>query len=289
MHLRSTPTIVAIAAIAALVVVSCKPDDHLGAASDASTDAVSDACAILFGTPTDQTGLTLDRCRPRCACGGDVFSPPAYDDAFAQSLIDDWKLEAPYPELTSDPYAAPAPSGDPPETVCAMIPKGTAGTKPRPYALATFATADEATKAGGKVTHFGRCGVCSTLADLAVYMRNVDLTAPVRSCGLETGGDGGISADVACLQKLGFTLPCAQVWAYNTSNTRKQCLVVCLKNLDQPYNLDDGTLNPCLSCDEVQSGPVFKAIAGRTRRNTGLPNAICRPCSEVRAVVHAYE
>lgn len=63
---------------------------------------------------------------------------------------------------------------------------------------------------------------------------------------------------------------------------------ICLANLDQPYNLEDGTLNPCIQCDEDESGPVFKAVAGRTRRNSGLPNAICRPCSEVRPLVHAY-
>jgi len=55
-----------------------------------------------------------------------------------------------------------------------------------------------------------------------------------------------------------------------------------------PYHLPDGRLNDCLLCDEVQSGPVFKAVAGRTRRNSGLPNALCRPCSEVRPLVHAY-
>jgi hypothetical protein len=39
---------------------------------------------------------------------------------------------------------------------------------------------------------------------------------------------------------------------------------------------------------EVQSGPVFKAVAGRTRRNSGLPNALCRPCSEVTPLEHSY-
>ena len=58
--------------------------------------------------------------------------------------------------------------------------------------------------------------------------------------------------------------------------------------LDSPYHLPDGRLNPCLVCDEEKSGPVFKAVAGRTRRNSGLPNAMCRPCAEANPVVHAY-
>jgi hypothetical protein len=37
------------------------------------------------------------------------------------------------------------------------------------------------------------------------------------------------------------------------------------------------------------SGPVFKAVAGRTRRNTGIASALCRPCSEVRPLLHDYK
>jgi hypothetical protein len=137
------------------------------------------------------------------------------------------------------------------------------------------------------VTHFGHCGVCSTLANLAGYMRNGDLTAPVRACGLETSADGG-DADVGCLQQLGFDLPCAQIWAYDTANTRSQCLTPCLANITAPYNEPDGSINACLQCDEVESGPVFQSVAGRDRRNSGIPNAICRPCSEVQPLVHQY-
>lgn len=97
-----------------------------------------------------------------------------------------------------------------------------------------------ALEAGAKPTHFGRCGLCSTLADLAVYIEVEDLTEPVRSCGLA--------------------------------------------HLRGP---PEAHLE-CLRCDEEQSGDVFKAIAGRTRRNTGLPNAICRPCSEARPLIHDY-
>jgi hypothetical protein len=150
----------------------------------------------------------------------------------------------------------------------------------------TFPSTAAALAAGARVTHYGHCGVCSTLANLAVYMRNQDLTAPVRACAFATsdGGDG----DLVCLMQLGFDLPCAQIWAFNTANTRNQCLQTCLAAVGEPYNEADGSLNACLQCDEDKSGPVFKAVAGRTRRNSGLPNAICRPCSEVQPLVHAY-
>ena len=248
--------------------------------------AGTDSCSILFGNPNDSTGLGPDQCQPQCACGADVFVPPTYDDAFTQALIDGWQLAVPYPPLTSDPYEAGAPPDDPPGTVCGVLEQPGGGT-PTPYTLVTYPSGDAATAAGAKVTHFGHCGVCSTLANLAVYMRNNDLVGPVRSCGVQSSTDGG-NADVSCLMQLGFDLPCAQAWAYDTANTRSVCLSPCLANLTTGYNEPDGALNPCIQCDEDQSGPVFKAVAGRTRRNSGIPNSICRPCSEVQPLVHAY-
>jgi hypothetical protein len=251
-------------------------------------DAGEDSCAVLFGSPNAQTGLGPDQCQPQCVCGADVFVPPTYGAAFVQSLIDDWQLATPYPPLAADPYDAGAPPpDDPPATVCAVLPQSDAGAPPSLYTLVTYASQEEAVAAGAKVTHFGHCGVCSTLGNLAVYMRNDDLVAPVRSCGVETSVDGG-NADVGCLMQLGFDLPCAQAWAYDTANTRSVCLATCLANITAPYNEPDGALDPCIQCDEDESGPVFKAVAGRTRRNSGIPNAICRPCSEVQPLVHAY-
>ena len=87
---------------------------------------------------------------------------------------------------------------------------------------------------------------------------------------------------------LGFTEPCAQIWYFNTLHTRERCLAPCVAALDEPYHLPDGSLNECILCDEVQSGPVFKAVAGRTRRNSGVASALCRPCREVRPIVHRY-
>jgi hypothetical protein len=272
--------------LAVPLAAACKSGDPAASPADAGAAAV-DSCGVLFGNPNPLSGLDSTQCQPRCACRDAPFEPPAYDAAFIQSLVDDWALVTPYPPLTSDPYAGPPPTADPDGTVCAVVAQGDAGAKPRPYALVTFPSEDAARAAGGSVTHFGRCGLCSTLANLAVYMRENDLTAPVRACGLEPNEDGG-NADVDCLTKLGFDLPCAQIWAYDTAHTRDACIGTCFAHAGDPYNQPDGALNPCIECDEVQSGPVFKAVAGRTRRNSGLPNAICRPCSEVQALVHDY-
>jgi hypothetical protein len=255
-------------------------------ACSGSTPAAADGCTALFGQPVPATGLTSEQCGPRCACGGTSWTPPSYDAAFVASLLADWTQVEPPAPLTSDPYLAEVPVDDPPDTVCAVVPLPSLVAGPRPYRVQTFASEALARAAGASPTHFGHCGVCSSLANLAVYVREVDLTEPVRTCGLQNASS--FDGNVACLQRLGFELPCAQVWAYNTANTRSQCLTPCLANLTSAYHLPDGRLNDCILCDEQRSGPVFKAVAGRTRRNSGLPNALCRPCSEVRPLVHDY-
>jgi hypothetical protein len=239
------------------------------------------ACAdVLFGAPTAATGLDGDRCGPTCACDDlPAWTAPTYsadDVAALRAMV----LVNPPALLTADPYASP-----PPESVpggyCAVARE--AGG----YRLVTFPDRAAAEAAGAVPTHAGACGLCSSLEDLAVYISVPDLTEPVRACGL-MHGSGPAEDHVRCLRDLGFTEACAQIWYFNTLHTRETCLEPCLLALTEPYHTPDGALNACLTCDEVQSGAVFKAVAGRTRRNTGVPSAMCRPCSEVERLVHRY-
>jgi hypothetical protein len=152
------------------------------------------------------------------------------------------------------------------------------------YRLRTFGSAEMARAAGHAVTHEGWCGTCSTLQDLAVYLERPDLTAPVRSCGMRlTRADA-----LACLEGLGFSGPCAATWNANVENTKYACFFTCVLSWveGEPATGPDGRLNPCLQCDEDRSGPVFKATAGRTRRNSGIRSSIPRPAEQVAPVVH---
>lgn len=239
---------------------------------------------VLFGRPNAMTGLTDAQCQPRCRCGARFFEPPEYTAADADALLTFELVNVPA-DLTVDPYDSPAPAPGDPNQVCGMLPETPGGKR---YTLVTYASEHDAREAGAFVTHFGACGLCSSLQDLSVYMRNNDLTDPVRQCGLKWFS-GPPASHIQCLQDLGFTLPCAQIWYYNTLNTKDVCATPCYATLTDPYHLDDGTLNACLQCDEDMSGPIFKAVAGRTRRNTGLPNAMCRPCEEVQPLFHDYE
>jgi len=181
-----------------------------------------------------------------------------------------------------DPYstwAGRVPPRTPPDTVC-----GVRFEADRiHYRLETFGSSAEADRAGFRVTHTGGCGTCSTLQDLAVYLERTDLTAPVRRCGMQPGTLG-------CIEALGFSHACARVWDFNVQNTKRECFGVCMRSWvsGEPSTKSDGSLNDCLQCDEDRSGPVFKVVAGRTRRNSGIRSSIPRPDEQVAHVVHDY-
>jgi hypothetical protein len=257
----------------------------LGCEETAPAEAAAPGChgEVLFGRPNAATGLTSEQCQPRCSCDGKSWEAPEYGEQEIQEILT-WEIVDPPALLTEDPYAAAAPPSADPEAVCGVLPEAPGA---RRYRLATYGSQAAAEEAGAFPSHFGACGLCSPLVDLAVYMREPDLTEPVRACGLQhLGGDP--EEHLACLEALGFDRACAQIWYYNTLHTRDACSAPCFATLGDPYHLPDGSLNACLACDEEKSGPVFKAVAGRTRRNTGLANALCRPCSEVRPLVHDY-
>jgi hypothetical protein len=227
------------------------------------------------------TGLTTAQCRPTCGDCDDSWQEAEWTPERVAQLRE-WTIAEPLPELTADPYLKPAnPGAD--GAVCGVLVTDAAQ---KIYSLDTYSSAATAEAAGAVVTHGDACGLCSTLEDLAVYAEQLDLTGPVRSCGIANLSDH--EGLVSCIAELGFSLPCAQVWAYNTEHTRDACLDVCLDLLGAPYHEENGELNACLRCDEEQSGAVFKAVAGRTRRNTGIASTLCRPCAEVYRLEHAY-
>ena len=88
---------------------------------------------------------------------------------------------------------------------------------------------------------------------------------------------------------MGFTDPCAEVWLWNTLNTKKHCGLICFISMitRQPFIID-GKLNKCLECDEDISGPIFKYESGRTRRNSGIKSEIDRPSDQIYNLSHCY-
>lgn len=202
------------------------------------------------------------------------------------------QLLNPFPTLTNDPYKNQTDSSlslikqtlANTSIVCGL--KYNDATK-KSYELNTFSSENQAKLAGYTITHQGKCGVCSTTVDLAVYLAK-NLTVPVRKCAMKTVLSNKWALD--CLKALGFSDNCANIWLDNSLNTRKHCFGVCMKSWleNEPFNLPDGSLNACLQCDEDQSGPVFQFFSGRTRRNSGIVSSIERPGDQVYHMNHCY-
>ena len=199
----------------------------------------------------------------------------------------------------ADPYSAPAreiverwrldPVGE--TEVCALR-----FTDPEraAYVLRGFESAQKAVANGFTVTHQGRCGSCSSLHDLAVYLSTPDLTTPARQCARRFGMPG----KKGCFEEtVGLSPQCAESWAYNARHTKEQCLGVCVsdygllnllfRRYPGPNVNASGQLRPCLQCDEDVSGPGFKYSAGRTRRNSGIESDIARPEAELYPLDHS--
>lgn len=270
---------VSIAALT-LIVASCGDPEQtpVETAPDPTPDPT---CTSLYGTPNENTGLDAGQCMPSVQ-GDSLWTPPMWnDDSLGQ--LRRWTLSPAFEVPSEDPYATEDPPTSIQGAVCAVVVTGA-----QTYRLETFESAQVALAQGATITHGGQCGLCSSLADLAAYAGTQDLTEPVRACGIE-GLGGDLEAVHDCIVRdVGFSAPCARIWAYNARNTQQQCLDTCLALLSAPYHTEDGALNACLACDEEKSGPVFKAIAGRTRRNSGLSTAICRPCETVWRLDHEY-
>ncbi|WP_205743158.1 hypothetical protein [Halioglobus maricola] len=178
-------------------------------------------------------------------------------------------------------------AGDANSKVCALR---FTSERQQEYKLKTFNSSAEARESGYLVTHASHCGACSSLADLAAFLRVRDMTTPSRKCTRESEVE-----DMArCSEALGLSRPCAEVWAYNAEHTRTECRGICLSDygffrllfgIEDKRTVDaDGRLRPCIACDEAISGPAYKYAAGRTRRTSGVESAIPRSSEELYEV-----
>lgn len=202
-----------------------------------------------------------------------------------------FRVADPYGQKTSQTVRLWNQGSNRTEEVCAIRFLETGSSN---YVLSGFDSASAAELSGFTVTHQGRCGSCSTLQDLAIYLANSDLTSPARQCARRMG----LKRKKQCFQEsIGFTPYCAESWAYNALHTRQECLGTCIADYGffsliigrytGPNTDETGQLRPCLQCDESKSGAGFKFSAGRTRRNSGIESAIERSESEIYPVDHS--
>lgn len=155
------------------------------------------------------------------------------------------------------------------------------------YELRDFKSVFDATAHGFTITHYGVCGACSNFHDFSIYLGK-DLTDPARRCSML-----GFFSDwlaIKCYESyVGFTHDCAKTWYYDSANTRRHCLLVCLWSsfIGEP-NVIDGKINNCIQCDEDMSGPLFKYYAGRNWWNSGIVSELTRDDVEIWKLDHCY-
>ena len=145
------------------------------------------------------------------------------------------------------------------------------------YVLKSFPHKDNAVHEGYTVTHQYHCGACSSLKDLAVYLEKRSLTVPARICSKKLLVE---NSKECYMKSIGFSETCAEAWAYNSQNTRKACAKICIKDygllntllnkFPDELNNPDGSLKPCIQCDELRSVPGYKYAGGRSRRGSGI-------------------
>jgi hypothetical protein len=272
--------------VASVLCTGCGVRHGAHEGSPGHVSEANQACATLFCSPEEEAGSD-GKCAPACMCGRYAFAEPQYDQHHVHALRS-WRLLNPAEVLPADPFGEASPGPDDASAFCAAIPVDPSPSG-RTYRLETFPTERAARAAGGQVTHRGRCGACSSFQDLAVYIEQRSLNRAGRRCGF--GGMFGDKIQLSCMSNLGFTDACAQIWSFNIDNTRDKCMGICTATLPTRHKLPDGSLNACLACDEVNSGPTFKSVAGRTRRRSGLSSGIARPCLDAagKPAVYAAE
>jgi hypothetical protein len=148
------------------------------------------------------------------------WEPPSYGSALLEGMAA-WTLSKPFRRLSKDPYEDAHLNSHTTESaakVCAVLPN----VEEKSYTLESFLSEEAAYDAGAVPTHAGECAACSTLQDLSVYVANADLTTPVRICAFKSFVSRQWS--MQCLEELGFTPACADVWYYNAQHTRRKCL-----------------------------------------------------------------
>ena len=161
------------------------------------------------------------------------------------------------------------------------------------YQLRTFPDPNSALMNNYIITHRHHCGTCSSLHNLAAYLRNPDLLTPARKCAKQLRAD---DIRECLMEEVGLGEHCAETWTYNVLHTRRHCTAICVRyyglwnvlinNMTKPPTDEHGNLNPCLACDEYTSGPGFQYTAGRTRRSSGLVSAIPRQEAEIYQIDH---
>jgi hypothetical protein len=137
--------------------------------------------------------------------------------------------------------------------------------------------------------------VCSSAHDLWVRIREfTELESNSVFCATSytlSVGDDRFEKMIQCYEEMGFTSPCATLWAHFGAVNAISCATFCFPNSQgvTTLNLDPPTCEfaPCLACSQTPQAE-FDVLSGRTLQNSGITERIIRPCSAFSRVEHDY-
>ncbi len=171
------------------------------------------------------TNIAPPRVRTAVVDGKVVENPEGYEDTHEGYYIDDNGNTQYYQqEVVTQWFSDLTNGGLAQQQVCAVQ---FVDQEQIDYNMQTFNSKEEAEQAGWTVTHQGKCGTCSTLKDLAVYIGVKDQTTPIRLCSKRGMGKvENLNETLQCItQSVGFTPLCAESWAYNSQHTGESCMI----------------------------------------------------------------
>ena len=197
-----------------------------------------------------------------------------------------------YPQSQLNQCVKPSITGG----VCAFKYTEVSVCQSRPYTLVSYESSDAAVADNATVTHEGPCGVCSNANDLSVRMKHInDLQSYTVACAVYYVLSGSSSDRFAELEKclikeIGFTQPCVELWAHYSATNAALCASNCAPGASGEVELNGAApecaLSSCLQCSANRFQDTFNALSGRTLANSGITEAIARPCSSFFPVNH---
>eukprot|EP00934_Nitzschia_sp_Nitz4_P000779 Nitzschia sp. Nitz4//scaffold172_size47551//4330//5428//NITZ4_007137-RA/size47551-augustus-gene-0.37-mRNA-1//1//CDS//3329538738//779//frame0 len=156
----------------------------------------------------------------------------------------------------------------------------------RSYEIHTYESEAAALAAGAVVTHSGACGVCSSMQDFHVRMRDKDTFQSATTLCATSFVLGGTFAElIQCFADMGLTDSCGLLWAHFGAANANECATQCFGSTELNGPAPECALSDCLEC-AVDIRAVFDDIAGRTFQSSGIIEAIARPCEEFTYIEH---
>jgi hypothetical protein len=156
-----------------------------------------------------------------------------FDEAFLTAFAAPKPTNA-FPTLKCNPYKDPTceQPGAGKNQVCGVVYSSDCEF----YSIENFDDPTAAEVAGAAVLHTEGCGLCSTLQDVAVFMKTPDLRNEGETCTTKTLAK--FNDGVQCFIDVGFTPPCADLWAKTTVATAAGCFGICFTSeaTDSPSN-----------------------------------------------------